>query len=180
MEVRMVNTPSADMNNEPVHCFIAIELTKSGWVVGFQTPLSDKTSRYQVKAGDANGLLELIERVRTRVARQLSRPVEAMSCYEAGYDGCGFHRVLEGHGIHNQASPPHRGVARETVTVVINGVEQELEIVRQDRINGGQQAYWLCPRCGAPRCHLYLHNGELAGRCCHRLLDSRATSCIRQ
>ena len=60
---RRVQNLAAKMNNEPVHCFIAIELSKSGWVVGFQTPLSDKTSRYQVKAGDANGLLELIERV---------------------------------------------------------------------------------------------------------------------
>jgi transposase len=106
MEVRMVNTPSAGMNNEPVDCFIAIELSKSGWVVGFQTPLSDKTSRYQVKAGDANGLLELIERVRTRVARQLSRPIEMMSCYEAGYDGFWLHRVLEAHGIHNHVLDP--------------------------------------------------------------------------
>ena len=106
MEVRMVNTPSAGMNNEPVDCFIAIELSKSGWVVGFQTPLSDKTSRYQVKAGDANGLLELIERVRTRVARQLSRPIEMMSCYEAGYDGFWLHRVLEAHGIHNHILDP--------------------------------------------------------------------------
>jgi transposase len=86
------------MNNEPVQCFIAIELSKSGWVVGFQSPLSDETSRYQVKAGDANGLLELIERVRTRVARQLSRPIEMMSCYETGYDGFWLHRVLESHG----------------------------------------------------------------------------------
>jgi hypothetical protein len=31
MEVRMVNTSSAGMNNEPVHCFIAIELSKSGF-----------------------------------------------------------------------------------------------------------------------------------------------------
>jgi len=106
MEVRMENTPSAGMNNEPVDCFIAIELSKSGWVVGFQTPLSDKTSRYQVKAGDANGLLELIERVRTRVARQLSRPIEMMSCYEAGYDGFWLHRVLEAHGIHNHVLDP--------------------------------------------------------------------------
>jgi transposase len=97
----MVNTPSAGINNEPVHCFIAIELSKSGCVVGFQTPLSDKTSRYQVKAGDANGLLELIERVRTRVIRHLSRPIEMMLCYGAGYDGFWLHRVLESHGIHN-------------------------------------------------------------------------------
>src|SRR5262249_41986046 len=72
------------------------------------------------------------------------------------------------------ATPPHRGIARETITVVIDGTPQELEVVRQDRINGGQQAYWLCPRCGALRCHLYLHNGERARRCCHRLLDYRS------
>ena len=106
MEVRMVNTPSADSNNEPVACYVAIELSKSGWLVGFLTPLSDKTSRYQVKAGDAQALLDLIERVHTRVARQLNRPVEVMSCYEAGYDGFWLHRVLEAHGIHNHVLDP--------------------------------------------------------------------------
>src|SRR5919197_3966091 len=83
MEVSKVNTPSAGTNNDPVHCFVAIELSKSNWVVGFQTPLTDNTSRHQVKAGDAKGLIELIERVRTRVGRQVSRPVEIASCYRA-------------------------------------------------------------------------------------------------
>src|SRR5215469_12676210 len=67
------------------------------------------------------------------------------------------------------ASPPHQGLARETVTVVIDGAEQELGIVRQDCINGGQQAYWLCPQCSALRSHLYAVNGVLACRVCHRL-----------
>ena len=62
MEVRNVNTPSAGTNNDPVHCFVAIELSKSNWVVGFQTALTDNTSRHQVKVGDAKGLIELIER----------------------------------------------------------------------------------------------------------------------
>src|SRR6266403_1963170 len=106
MEARKVNTPSADSNNEPVACYVAIELSKSGWLVGFLTPLSDKTSRYQVKAGDAQALLDLIERVHARVARQLNRPVEVMSCYEAGYDGFWLHRVLEAHGIHNHVLDP--------------------------------------------------------------------------
>ncbi len=95
MEFRMVNTPSAGMDNEPVACFVAIELSKSSWVVGVQTPLSDKPSRHEVKSGDAKALLDLIERVRARVARQLNRSVEVMSCYEAGYDGFWLHRVLE-------------------------------------------------------------------------------------
>ena len=106
MEVRVVNTPSAGTNNDPVHCFVAIELSKSNWVVGFQTPLTDNTSRHQVKAGDAKGLIELIERVRTRVGRHVSRPVEIVSCYEAGYDGFWLHRVLEAHGIHNHVLDP--------------------------------------------------------------------------
>jgi transposase len=106
MEVRMVSTPSAGTDNEPVHCYVAIELSKSSWIVGFQTPLTNKTSQYQVKACDASALLELIERVRTRVARELRRPIEVMSCYEAGYDGFWLHRVLKAHGIHNHVLDP--------------------------------------------------------------------------
>src|SRR3974377_630236 len=106
MEVRMENTPSAGSNNDPVRCFVAIELSKSSWVLGFQTPLANQTSRYQVKACDAKALLDLIERVRGRVARELVRPVEVMCCYEAGYDGFWVHRVLEAHGIHNHVLDP--------------------------------------------------------------------------
>src|SRR2546429_4945053 len=106
MEVRVVSTPSAGADNEPVHCYVAIELSKSSWIVRFQTPLTNKTSQYQVKACDANALLELIERIRTRVARELRRPIEVMSCYEAGYDGFWLHRVLKSHGIHNHVLDP--------------------------------------------------------------------------
>src|SRR3974390_2979200 len=111
MEVRMENTPSAGSNsagsnNDPVRCFVAIELSKSSWVLVFQPPLAPQTSRYQVKACDAKALLDLVERVRGRVARELVRPVEVMSCYEAGYDGFWLHRVLEAHGIHNHVLDP--------------------------------------------------------------------------
>jgi transposase len=106
MEVRIVSTPSAGTDNEPVRCYVAIELSKSSWIVEFQTPLTSKTSQYQVKACDASALLELIERVRTRVARELRRPIEVMSCYEAGYDGFWLHRVLQAYGIHNHVLDP--------------------------------------------------------------------------
>jgi hypothetical protein len=52
--------------------------------------------------------------------------------------------------------------------VRVDGVELELEIVRQERIHG-QEGYWCCPRCGALRWHLYLHAGEIACRQCHGL-----------
>ena len=63
------------------------------------------------------------------------------------------------------APPPHRGLAREEVRVLVDGRPQVLEIVRQERIHG-QEAYWRCPTCGKLRWHLYLHAGEVACRVC--------------
>jgi hypothetical protein len=65
------------------------------------------------------------------------------------------------------ASAPHRGVAREDVTVTLDGVEQVLTVVRQERIHGSQ-AYWLC-RCGSLRWHLYIRGSEIGCRVCLRL-----------
>jgi len=39
--------------------------------------------------------------VRARVSREMGRPVEVMSCYEAGYDGFWLHRQLEARGVRN-------------------------------------------------------------------------------
>jgi hypothetical protein len=52
--------------------------------------------------------------------------------------------------------------------LLVDGMEQELEIVRQERIHG-QEAYWCCARCGELRWHLYWHRGEMACRICHKL-----------
>jgi hypothetical protein len=60
--------------------------------------------------------------------------------------------------------PASKGIAREDVGVLIDGVEWKLEIVRQARIHG-QEAFWLCPRCGSARWHLYF-NGEVGCREC--------------
>src|SRR5262249_62091912 len=43
---------------------------------------------------------------------------------------------------HVRAEPPHRGVARETVTLSVEGREVQVEVVRQPRHLGGSQAYW--------------------------------------
>ena len=88
MEARTVNNlPPAASHDETVRCLLAIELSKKSWIIAVNTPLSDKISRHRLEGCDWKGLLELIERIRTRVARELNRPVEVISCYEAGYDG---------------------------------------------------------------------------------------------
>src|ERR1700722_867511 len=97
MEVQTVDSllPVA-ADHDPVRCLLAIELSKKSWIVAITTTLSDKISQYTLDGCDWKGLLELMERVRTRVAREVGRPVEMISCYEAGYDGFWLHRLLEG------------------------------------------------------------------------------------
>src|SRR5215469_10881150 len=106
MEARLVDTTSTARNDALARCLIAIELSKASWVVGVQTPLSNKTSQYRLTAGDWKSLLKLIERIRQQVGRELGRAVEVMSCYEAGYDGFWLHRLLEAHGVRNDVIDP--------------------------------------------------------------------------
>jgi len=107
MEVRTVNNlPPAAAHDDAVRCLLAIELSKKSWIVAVNTPLSDKISRYTLKPGDGRELLDLCERIRTRVARETKKRVEIVSCYEAGYDGFWLHRLLEAHGIRNYVIDP--------------------------------------------------------------------------
>lgn len=106
METRTVNSlPLAD-HDGVVRCLLAIELSKKSWIVAVNAPLSDKVGRHTLRAGDWKGLLDLITRIRTRVVEALNRPVEVISCYEAGYDGFWLHRVLEAHGVRNYVIDP--------------------------------------------------------------------------
>src|SRR5262249_7003049 len=94
MEARTVNNlPPAAPHDDAVRCLLAIELSKKSWIIAVNTPLSDKISRYTLKPCDWKGLLELIARIRARVARELKKRVEVISCYEAGYDGFWLHRL---------------------------------------------------------------------------------------
>jgi transposase len=106
MTARTVTTPPAATHDEAVRCLLAIELSKKSWVVAVNTPLANKISRHTVPGCDWKGLLELIKRLGTRIGSELGRPVEVISCYEAGYDGFWLHRLLEAHGVRNYVIDP--------------------------------------------------------------------------
>ena len=107
MEARTVNNlPPAGIHDDAICCVLAIELSKKSWMVAVNTPLSDKISRHSLKPCDGKELLDLCERIRTRVARETKKRVEIVSCYEAGYDGFWLHRLLEAHGIRNYVIDP--------------------------------------------------------------------------
>ena len=96
MEAQVVNArPSVASHDETVRCLLAIELSKKSWIVAVNTPLSDKISHYTLEACYWKELLDLCERIRTRVAREAKKHVELVSCYEAGYDDFWLHRLLE-------------------------------------------------------------------------------------
>jgi transposase len=106
MTVRTVNNLPAATHDATARCLFAIELSKSSWVLAFNTPLSDRISRRTLKGCDWKGLLDLIEEVRSGVVRTLGRPVEVISCYEAGYDGFWLHRQLEACCVRNYVIDP--------------------------------------------------------------------------
>src|ERR1700726_5157846 len=96
MEARTVNNlPPAAPHDDAVRCLLAIELSKKSWIVAVNTPLSDKISHYTLESCDWKGLLDLCERIRTRVAREMKKPVEIISSYEAAPGGFWLHLVLE-------------------------------------------------------------------------------------
>src|ERR1700736_6274584 len=106
MTARTVSNLPAAMHVETARCLFAIELSKQSWVIGFITPLSAKISRRILSGRDWKGLRDLIEEGRARVSRETGRAGDVISCYEAGYDGFGLHRLLEAHGIRNYVIDP--------------------------------------------------------------------------
>ena len=107
MEARTVNNlPPAGTHDDATCCVLAIELSKKSWIVAVNTPLSDKISRHTLKPSDGKELLDLCERIRTRVAKETKKRVEMVSCYEAGYDGFWLHRLLQAHDIRNHVIDP--------------------------------------------------------------------------
>ncbi len=59
---------------------MAIELSRSSWVVAVHRPPVDKIRLHKLAAGDVEGLLVLISRQRARAEKALGRPVRVASC----------------------------------------------------------------------------------------------------
>src|SRR5215213_8956361 len=85
-----------------VTLFVALELSRSTWLVAVHSPIVDKVSQHRLEGGDAEGLLELITRKRMQAAEKLGRPVRVACCFEAGYDGFWLHRWLCAQGVENR------------------------------------------------------------------------------
>jgi transposase len=79
--------------------FVALELSKSTWLIAVSPPGSDKISKFQVAAGDVSLLLSLLARLKAQSERHCRGPVKIVSIYEAGLDGFWVHRLLEANDV---------------------------------------------------------------------------------
>jgi transposase len=75
--------------------FVALELSKSIWLIGVSAPGSQKMSKYRVAAGDIAALWSLLARLKVQAEQHHGSPVRIVSIHEAGLDGFWVHRVLE-------------------------------------------------------------------------------------
>lgn len=95
----MDQSESAGICRAAVTVLVAIELSKSAWVLAVHDPITDKISRRRVESGDATGLISICERARDAVAGRSLDPVGVECVFEAGYDGFWLQRCLERAGI---------------------------------------------------------------------------------
>jgi transposase len=100
MEISSVTRTSA-AEEKSATIFVALELSKSRWLVAVHSPIADKISCHGIAGGDTSALLALIGRYRRQAEEHLKRPIRVFSCYEAGYDGFWLHRLLHANGIEN-------------------------------------------------------------------------------
>ncbi len=70
------NCTSLSAESDCATVFVAIELSRSSWVVAAHTPPVDKIRLHKLAAGDVEGLLALIARQRARAEKALGRPVQ--------------------------------------------------------------------------------------------------------
>src|SRR4051812_44588516 len=133
--------PSTVTAPSPATLFVALDLSRSSWVVAVHAPhAAGKVSRHKLAPG-AEGLLALIERIRTQAGRALGAPVRVASCHEAGRDGFWLHRVLQKAGIENRVIDPASLL-----------VDRRARRAKTDRLDAGALLRALMALCrGEPR-----------------------------
>lgn len=79
--------------------FVAMELSKSAWLLAVQASPSGKMSSHRLEGGDIVGLLDLLRRLQAREQRAAGKDAQIILGYEAGYDGFWLQRRLAAEGI---------------------------------------------------------------------------------
>ena len=104
--------------------FVALELSRSTWLIAVSLPDSEKVSKYRVAAADTAALLSLLSRLKVQAERRCGETVRVVSIHEAGLDGFWVHRLLQADGIESHV-----------VDAASIAVERRNRRVKTDRID---------------------------------------------
>lgn len=85
--------------NDGAVVFVAMELSKTTWLLAAQASPSGKTSSHRLDGGDIAGLIALLRRLQAREQRANGEDVQVVLGYEAGYDGFWLQRRLAHEGV---------------------------------------------------------------------------------
>ncbi|HLO19226.1 MAG TPA: IS110 family transposase [Sphingomicrobium sp.] len=93
-----VVAPALSVATNPI--FVAIEMSRSKWVIGTHVPTAAKVGIHAVEWGDVDALLQLFARLRLRAADATgTADTPILCCYEAGYEGFWLYRRLTAAGL---------------------------------------------------------------------------------
>lgn len=104
--------------------FISVEMSRSKWVVGAHSPVSDKIGLHTIDWGDTTALFAIIDRLRARAVELLGADPSVLCCYEAGYEGFWLHRLLTAAG--------HRSLVIDPASLLVN---RRAKRAKTDRID---------------------------------------------
>lgn len=85
---------------------VALELSRSRWLVTSLSPGSAKRSNHTLAGGDGSALLDLLTHLRNKATRRVGMPIDIVVIQEAGLDGFWIHRLLVANGIESHVVEP--------------------------------------------------------------------------
>jgi transposase len=81
------------------HIHVAIELSRTTWLVAARLPGSEKPQLHRIDGGNTAALLALLSSLRVRGGAGGGGSAGVVCCFEAGRDGFWLQRLLAAHGV---------------------------------------------------------------------------------
>jgi len=133
-------TRTAECTTQPA-IFLAFELGRTKWKLGFSPGLGQDARIRTVDAGELGALRKEIDQAKRRF--RLPEEAEVRSCYEAGRDGFWLHRYLTSLGVRNvvvdSASIEVNRRARRTKTDRVDVAKLLTMLIRY---HSGEESVW--------------------------------------
>jgi len=148
MKRAVATRPVQDTKDSRV-LYMAFELGRKEWKLGFTTGMAQAPRERTLRAGDLPAVEKEIERARARFG--LGRGAQVISCYEAGRDGFWLHRFLEAIG--------HRNHIVDSSSLEVKRKAKRLKTDRVDlhgllrlliRFHSGERRVWSVVRVPSP------------------------------